>query len=400
LTFVRANPEALGSSDFAPEFQQGEGVSPLNECAPVERFNLLSLQPAEMHGKTPVIIVGFRNHEDVTDCVAALIELNVISPIEIFVCENGGGSAFARLVDALTASRGSCERAEDDSTFPSAPFVTAATLRVKGTHSASDILVHVGGAKDNLGYAGGVNAWLRPLLQIPGWDGAWILNPDTEPDPRALAELIDYAKRQGRCMVGSRLTSPARPGIVHSRGLAWSKWRASTHSVDRDAAVEKVPSPDEVDSRIDSPSGASLYVTRHCLEQIGLMDERYFLYCEDLDWGIRAKRVGSIGYVHASVVPHKGGTTIGSSTVKRQQSPLSVYLEFRNRLIFVRAHFAMWLPWTILMSAAYVVRYLCLGSFQNAVASARGLCAGLLGSTGRPDNILRTHLQRVGRIST
>ena len=40
---------------------------------------------------------------------------------------------------------------------------------------------------------------------------------------------------------------------------------------------------------MDSPTGPSMYVTRTCIEQIGLMDESFFLYWEEVDWAIRAK---------------------------------------------------------------------------------------------------------------
>ena len=55
------------------------------------------------------------------------------------------------------------------------------------------VWVHVGEACENLGYAGGVNAYLEPLLAIAEWPGVWILNPDTEPEPDALRELVQYA---------------------------------------------------------------------------------------------------------------------------------------------------------------------------------------------------------------
>jgi GT2 family glycosyltransferase len=129
------------------------------------------------------------------------------------------------------------------------------------------------------------------------------------------------------------------------------------------------------------------------------MDERYFLYFEDLDWGVRAKTLGPIGYAHASIVPHKGGTTIGTSLSRRKQSPLAVYLEFRNRIIFIRKHFPRWLLWTIALAFVYVARYLAEGSVQNTIAAVRGLSAGLLGQTGRPDDILKSHL-RVRELTT
>ena len=169
------------------------------------------------------------------------------------------------------------------------------------------------------------------MLDLMGWSGIWILNPDTEPEPQALSELLRYAEANHRNMVGSRITPRLRLDLVHNRGLAWRKWRALTLPVDLHTPAVVNPPSEDVDRRLDLPSGASLYVTRRCIERIGLMDERYFLYFEDLDWGLRAKKHGAIGYAHRSVVVHEGGTSIGTSISRRDQSPLAIYLDFRNR---------------------------------------------------------------------
>ena len=79
-----------------------------------------------------------------------------------------------------------------------------------------------------------------------------------------------------------------------------------------------------IERAMDSPSGASMYVTRRCIEQIGLMDESYFLFYEDLDWGVRAKKHG-LGYASDSIVAHQRGTTTGSAGRSTALSRLSVY---------------------------------------------------------------------------
>ena len=82
--------------------------------------------------------------------------------------------------------------------------------------------MHVAEMDENLGYAGGVNAWLRPLLSNPGWDGVWVLNPDTQPEPDALAELVEYAERHDKGMVGSCIIRTDRLDRVFTRGLEWN----------------------------------------------------------------------------------------------------------------------------------------------------------------------------------
>ena len=244
---------------------------------------------------------------------------------------------------------------------------------------------------ENLGYAGAINALLRPLLQTSGWQAVWILNPDTEPAPSALFELADYARKHQRGMVGSRVIGAAQPEHGHICGLSWRKITARTVAVD--ALRQSVANHARIDVNacLDAPDGASIYVTRSLIERIGLMDERYFLYFEDLEWGIRAKKLDELGYAYRSVVQHKGGTTTGSASTRAGRSKFVVYMEFRNRIIFVRQRHSAWLPWTVLMQAIHMATYLAAGSFTNMLAAGRGVLAGLRGEIGRPDNMLAAH---------
>jgi hypothetical protein len=151
------------------------------------------------------------------------------------------------------------------------------------------------------------------------------------------------------------------------------------------------PNIEKVEADMEAPSGVSLYVTRQCLDRIGFMDERYFLYFEDLDWGYRALRACGIGYAHRSVVLHRGGTTIGSGHSRGTASPFAVYLEFRNRLTFVRQHHPLWLAWTVFILFLRSFEYGCAGAPVNILAALRGLKAGMAGETGRPDTVFDFH---------
>ncbi len=332
----------------------------------------------------PVIIVGYDNARDIVACLTALSRLREEPAFEVFICENGGARAYDALIAALTTDGGPCSAADG-------PIIAAASrlrrqcLLELATGGGGGRRVHVGEAEDNLGYAGGINAWLRPLLAVADWPALWILNPDTEPAPDALYELAAYSRQRGKGMVGSRIVPKGQPRRIHSRGLAWRTLRADTLSVDFHAPAAVEPDADDVDARLHSPSGASMYVTRACVEGIGLMEERYFLYFEDLDWGLRAKGPYGVGYAHRSVVVHVGGTTIGSAVVRKtERSPLSTYLIFRNRLLFVRWNSPRWLPWTLLMALVDAARLLAAGQPKGMAIALRGIADGLAGQTGRP----------------
>ena len=296
------------------------------------------------------------------------------------------------LVDTLAADGSLCRAAaEPDIPIESPIMLRRRLFRLVGAGDASGPCVHVAEMAENLGYAGGINAWLRPLLQVPGWEGVWLLNPDTVPTPSALAELVAYSERRGTAMIGSCTTLMACPDHVHSRGLIWRKFVAKTLAVDFHAQSSPAPDPAFLEARLDAPSGASVYVTRGLIERIGLMDERYFLYFEDLEWGYRARRLGPIGYAHLSVVPHKGGTTIGTAGHRAAMSPLAVYLEIRNRLIFVRDKYPAWFFWTVLMQITHAAAFGAVGAFRNMMAAYQGLAAGVFGESGRPDRMLKKH---------
>jgi GT2 family glycosyltransferase len=332
----------------------------------------------------PIIVVGYRNAKDVAQCLKALGASAPFPTFQVYVCENGGPLAFDALISILTSANGPCAGSTSAEMRVKIPrFSRVSSLSFRDTPKS----LRIAQANENLGYAGAINAWLRILLQTPGWPGVWILNPDTEPDPCALAELVAWSSERQIGMVGSRIISPARPELVHSRGLRWRRVLASTEAVEYQAPAAVEPDPEAVEARIDAPSGASLYVTRACLDRIGLMDERYFLYFEDLDWGYRAKNRCGVGYAHGSIVRHQGGTTIGSAPTRALTSPLSVYLEFRNRIHFVRQHHVAWLPWTVALLFLRATEYGMVGAIGNMLAAFKGILAALTGETGKPERI-------------
>ena len=334
--------------------------------------------------KVAVVIVGFHNPTDVEGCLTALARAQSGPPFAVLICENGGSPAFDELVSALSAPNGPCEGQVEPLSPAIGEFVRACRLRL----GADGPLIFVGEARENLGYAGAINTWLRVLQDIPDWEGVWVLNPDTKPESNALAELVAYSRKSGKGMIGGRIIPMDQPDVEHSRGLHWRPWWASVEAVDFHTSAYIEPNIAAVEARIDAPSGACMYITRRCLDRIGLMDERYFLYYEDIEWGMRANRACGVGYAWRAVIYHRGGSTIGTASSRSARSPLSVYLEFRNRLLFVHEHHKKWYPWTVFALAVRALEYGAVWRLANLKAAYLGLVAGLAGEIGRPDHFM------------
>lgn len=100
------------------------------------------------------------------------------------------------------------------------------------------------------------------------------------------------------------------------------------------------------EAEIDSPCGAFMFVRREVIEQVGLLDERYFMYGEDLDWAYRMKAAGwRIMYTPATTVTH-----IKRAASRQRRGP-TIRAFYEAMRIFYREHYEhsypQWLSWII-----------------------------------------------------
>jgi GT2 family glycosyltransferase len=185
----------------------------------------------------------------------------------------------------------------------------------------------------NLGYAGGNNVGIRWALER-GAGYVLIANSDTEMTPDLVTELVRVAESDSRiAVVGCRNVLMEDPGVL------WGAYGELTYGPfvvrtagEREADGERWRVVRDVDSVI----GNGYLWRRAALERVGLLDERFFGYHEDLDWCLRARRAGyRVVYAGTAAIIHKGG----SSSDRRQvrSFPMSYFLG-RNGVLFARKH--------------------------------------------------------------
>jgi len=90
---------------------------------------------------------------------------------------------------------------------------------------------------------------------------------------------------------------------------------------------------EDIERRMAYIVGASMLVSAQFLQHVGLMEEQYFLYFEEIDWAERGKPKFKLGYAKRSLVYHKAG---GSTQAASRRSALAAYYIARNRLVFTR----------------------------------------------------------------
>ena len=370
------------SKDTSYREREGHQRTPYPEAVPtLIRAAGNSAGSARDRTRVAILIVSYANPQDVKRCLRSIASSDC-SDFEVFVCENAGAAEFDRLLVELAGPDGPLVRV-DETTDDLDLAGGRLTRVVKCNLSARRNVVRLAVATENLGYGGGINAWLERFVDRANWDAVLVLNPDTEIGSSCLTALIAKS-REGYGMVGGALVFDDAPGTIINYGLRWSRLTGRIVAVGRNAPVDKVPSSKTVAS-LDSISGACVFVTRAFIDEVGLMSEEFFLYMEDLDWGLR-RGSQRIGYAPLAVVRHVCGTSIGSAVDRTRQSKLSIYLSARNSILYARQQAgSLWVV-HLFVGLLDAIKYSLHGRPSASRTALAGLVHGVMGRSGRPDS--------------
>jgi GT2 family glycosyltransferase len=204
---------------------------------------------------------------------------------------------------------------------------------------------------ENRGYAVGNNLGLKTLgFTSDKGDGstqpryALLLNPDTVMPPSALANMVTFMEEHPEAGVaGPRLVrqdgsldkacrrSFPTPEIAAYRMLGLSKLFPRSQRFGR---YNVTYLPPDMTSQVDSVVGAFMLIRDQVLAQVGLLDERFFMYAEDLDFCYRAKELGWQVWYNAdvTVLHYKGQSS-------RQRSHFANVQFYRTMRLFHDKHF-------------------------------------------------------------
>ena len=178
----------------------------------------------------------------------------------------------------------------------------------------------------NLGYCRGFNAGLR-YAQSKSYDYALIMNNDSIIEPSTISFLIETSKKYNDSLVTGKVLD-YESGLIQTVG----KFPDPNSIVGGNIGFNEVDNGqyDRI-SKLDFCDDVILiYPLKHSKE-LGFYDEIFFLYYEELDFQINAKKAGiGIYYDHRAVIRHKGSLSSGGGTNKIN----SFYLS-RNKILFL-----------------------------------------------------------------
>jgi GT2 family glycosyltransferase len=235
----------------------------------------------------------------------------------------------------------------------------------------------------NVGFGSAVNQAIRSS------DAPYVaaLNDDAEADPAWLERLVAAAEARPRAGMFASEVRLAESGMLDSTGMLIAADGSSKQRGHLDAPEIFAQEHDAL-----CPSGSAALYRRTMLDQVGLFDETFFLYCEDTDLGLRARRAGwECGYVAGATVRHRYSHSAGRA------SPLKAYYVERNRLFTAIKNlpFGMLVKAPFYAAARYFWHVVSMLEGRGKVAEFRqaGYSAALL-----PFLVFRAHFATLARM--
>lgn len=249
-----------------------------------------------------VVIVNWNGIQDTIACLNSLKKINKAKNMRVVVVDNGSHDDSVSILKKKY------------------PWVVCLNLST------------------NLGFTGGNNKGIQYALN-DGADYIWLLNNDTIVDKNALSAIsvfddpsvgavggkIYFAKGHEYHLDKYEISERGKVLWYAGGVIDWNNMLASHRGVDE---VDR----GQYNMEEDTPfiTGCSFIVRSEIVRKIGALDNRYYLYLEDLDWSLRIQQAGyKTVYAPRSVVWHVNAGSSG-----KPGNPLHEYYFTRNRILF------------------------------------------------------------------
>jgi GT2 family glycosyltransferase len=244
-----------------------------------------------------VVILNWNGGDEILDCLKSVFE-STHRAIEVVIVDNG----------SVDGSSG------------------AIRLRFPLTHFINN--------PRNLGFARGSNQGMVWALDR-GIHYVLLLNGDARLHPDAIRELLTASDQEDdtvvacpRMYLGGADSGINRLWFIYGTVRLWAGWFGNP-------AINQVDSPKwSLPMDMEYASGCCMLIPARILQTVGMLDEAFFAYCEDIDWSIRVRRAGfRLRYVPTAHLWHGS-----NKRTDRTRTTMYRYLATRNNLWVVRKH--------------------------------------------------------------
>lgn len=249
----------------------------------------------EIEPKVAIILVNYNGYKDTIECLQSLRSIEYKN-YEVIVVDNASTNESVK--------------------------------EIKSFISGNERLIE---SNANDGFSSGNNIGIRYALNN-GADYCLLLNNDTIVEPDFLNKLVDAFNNSEYCglTIGKILYEGQRNLIWYAGGSISERTAKTVHWHYKETDQETTK---EI-AQVTFATGCCMCISKKVIDQVGYLDEEYFLYEEDVDYCCRIKKAGfDIIYVPDSRIYHKVSSSSNEISVSTQ------YYIIRNKLIMINKHY-------------------------------------------------------------
>lgn len=236
----------------------------------------------------------------------------------------------------------------------------------------------------NIGFGPACNVAIKKALRDKAYDYVFLFNNDATIHPKALSELVKVAQNQTQAgILGAKVYYSDKANTIWYAGARRRQGVLAATDIGR-GQVDR--GQFSTLREVDYIFGAAMLIRRQLFEQIGLFDEQFFLYLEDLDLCLRAQEASfSLLFVPEAHVWHKGSASTEHKTALRR------YHMAKSTILFLRKHTSLArslpvLAFWVLVYLRDIFSDLTRGDLEIVKACCSGLRAGLA-EVGKNDSL-------------
>lgn len=285
--------------------------------------------------RVSIIILNWNGWEDTIECLESVYQITYPN-YDVIVVDNGSEDESVEKIKEYAEGKLPVKSRFFEYTTENKPlqYIELSLEEAEKTtaHAPSNnnlILIKSG---KNFGFAEGNNIGIRYAFKALNPEYVLLLNNDTVVDRDFLTELVNVTESDEMiAFAGPKnyyYDYHGRTDVINFAGGKITMWRGKSEHIGRgdidEGQYDRITSTDYV-------TGACLLARRKTIEEVGLFDPVYFLYWEDTDWCMRARKAGfKLLYVPKAKIWHKV-----SASSKPKKNPIIAYYFTRNRSRFI-----------------------------------------------------------------
>lgn len=300
-----------------------------------------------MHSNTVyTVVLNYNGWRDTIECLESLLKTDY-SLHKVVVVDNDSTDGSSEFIASWAS--GSVEAQTSDDTAvrnlvlpPLRKPISLVALSEEEALTSNVIAdVYLIKAKKNNGFSAGNNIGMRFALRDQRCDFIWLLNNDTVIPPETLGRLVSFHHQKSPQtllgIVGTRLLHYSSPSTQQAYAGVFNMVMCVPAHVGENEPFNLDLVYDK--NKYDYVIGASMFVSVEYVKKIGLLDEGYFLYFEELDWTERGKTKGYTTLVaDQTYIYHKHGASTGNKQAL-DRSLFSDQKIVESKVRFLKKHY-------------------------------------------------------------